>query len=198
MSVSRNDCAAVPYDTVRGYVAGGDSNSAYDRIDFATENMLSTLAGGLGSDFVGGAWNDTKGYFWNGTQIRLTFSTESSASIFSTRGTHSKGWASKYGHYYIGPANSADNLAKVSYSTESVTSTLGNYPNTQTQGEHNTQIGQDNVYSIGMWNSANSQVNDSWKLALSNDTYSFGVNGHATLQPKGRDGCSSGGCATFG
>ncbi len=198
MSISRNDLAAVPYDTVRGYITGGDSNSAYDRIDFATENMLGTIAGGLGSDYVGGAWNDTKGFFWNGTQIRLTFATESSTSIFSTRGTHSKGWASKYGHYYIGPANSADNLAKVSYSTESVVSTLGNYPNTQTQGEHNTQLGQDNVYSIGMWNSANSQVNDSWKLALSNDTYSFGVNGHATLQPKGRDGCSSGGCASFG
>ncbi len=198
MTVSRNDNAAIPYDTIRGYIAGGDGSTNYDRIDFATENMLTAISGALGSDYLGGAWNDTKGYFWNGTQYRMTFATETTTSIFTTRGTHSKGWASKYGHYYIGPANSSDKLLKISYSTEASVSTLGNYPNEQTQGEHNTQIGQDNVYSIGMWNGVSSQVNDSWKLALSNDTFTFGINGHSTLQPKGHDGCSSGGCATFG
>jgi len=198
MSVGRNDHGVSNYDNVFSVITGGGSANT-DIMQHSNETMRTNVNNsGISNDYLGAAWSDIAGYHWNGTHRKISFSTESWSGLFSTQGTHSKGLVSKYGYYYIGPPNNSRNLEKVNSSNDTSLGTIGNYPNDQTQGEHNFQMGQDAGYTIGMWKSPGSQVNDSWKLTYSNDSYSFGNNGSGALVPKGQPGCSSGGMFSTG
>ena len=198
MSAGRNDHGVSNYDTQFSVITGGGSANT-DIMQHSNETMRTNVNNsGIASDYLGAAWSDVAGYHWNGTHRRISFSSESWSGLFSTQGTHSKGLTSKYGFYYIGPPNNSRNLEKVNSSNDTSQGTIGNYPNNQTQGEHNFQMGQDAGYSIGMWQSPGGQVNDSWKLTYSNDSYSFGNNGAGSLVPKGQPGCSSGGMFSTG
>ena len=198
MSVGRNDHGVSNYDNQLSVITGGGSANT-DIMQHSNETMRTNVnQSGLSGDYIGAAWSDIAGYHWNGTHRKIAYSSESWSGLFSTQGTHSKGLVSKYGFYYIGPPNNTRNLEKVNSSNDTSQGTIGNYPNFQTQGEHNFQMGQDAGYSIGMWVSPGSQVNDSWKLSYSNDSYSYGNSGAAALQPKGQPGCSSGGMFSTG
>jgi len=199
MSVVRNDLAAIN-DDVNNYTymtAGG--SEATDRFNYTTDTRDATIGNsGLVADYSGAADAGTHGYVWNGTHRRLQYSNTTWTGMFATRGTHSKGITSKWGFFYIGPPNDTQDMLKVNSNTDSALNTLGQYPGVDAQGEHNFQMGQDVGYSIGMWQGDFSQANDSWKLMFSTDTFNQGINGHATLQPKGHDGCSSGACYSTG
>ena len=199
MSVSRNDLGCVNDDVNNyAYMTGGGSE-ATDRFNFTTDTRDTTIGNsGLSADYVGAADGGTHGYFWNGTHRKLTFSNTTFTGMFATRGTHSKGLTSKWGFFYMGPPNDTQDMLKVNTTTDTALGTLGQYPGVDSQGEHNFEMGQDVGYSIGMWQGDFSQANDSWKLYYSTDTFDQGVNGHATLQPKGHDGCSSGACYSTG
>ena len=199
MSASRNDLGCINDDVNNySYMTGGGSDVT-DRFNHTTDSRDATIgASGLSSDHCGAADGGDRGYVWNGTHRKLTYSNTTWSGMFATRGTHSKGITSKWGYYYIGPPNNTEDMYKVNSTNDTGIGTIGQYPGVDSQGEHNFEMGQDVGYSIGMWQGDFSQANDSWKLMFSNDTFNQGVSGHATLQPKGHDGCSSGACYSTG
>jgi hypothetical protein len=180
-------------DRNRAFLGGdGPGTGAFYKFTASTTSFTN-LGGGWagGGNGTSGISGENKGLYWGDAARRMTFDTESLATIAYSAGVHGqqKGLSAKTGFGYCGNEGTFDggnNLRKVNISAEtSITMGKPGGPNT---GEENWAMSQDNGYMLGNYNGSISGQNNICGRVV------YATNAVATLATtlQGKPGASSG------
>ena len=174
------------------YVMGEGANQVI-KWSFSTESNAASLGNGWGSHAAGISGED-RGIYWgnSGETQRVIFNTDSIANMGYSAGRHGqqKGLMAKTGYGYGG--NEGDyaggfNFRRTLIASESASNTYTK-PGGWGYGEENFGMAQNKGYMQAQ-HDPSGQNNRSYAFVYATDSgYQNGV----TMEPKGKDGCSSG------
>ena len=193
MHVSRDSCGSMQHLVNRyTYVVGGGSDST-SKIMWATGTNTSTTAPGSAGNHTGSIWGETNGQVTiTNSKYHFTYSSETWAGWGTPSGIDGcqKGLSTKLGWGYIGrDGNCGSSSGFDKYLNSTGAWLMGTMAKPRDCGEENYITGQYHGYCLGLYNNS-AQSNESFKWYYLTDV---GMMLGSAGQPKGHDGCSSGG-----
>ena len=171
----------------------GEGTGQVVKWSFSTESNAAGLGGGWGSHAAGISGED-RGIYWgnSGETQRVYFPTDSVANMGYSAGRHGqqKGLMAKTGYGYGG--NEGDyaggfNFRRTLIASESASNTYTK-PGGWGYGEENFGMAQNKGYMQAQ-HDPSGQNNRSYAFVYATDS---GYQNGSTMEPKGKDGCSSG------
>ena len=171
----------------------GEGTGQVVKWSFSTESNAAGLGNGWGSHAAGISGED-RGIYWgnSGETQRVIFNTDSIANMGYSAGRHGqqKGLMAKTGYGYGG--NEGDyaggfNFRRTLIATESASNTYTK-PGGWGYGEENYGMAQNKGYMQAQ-HDPSGQNNRSYAFVYATDS---GYQNGTTMEPKGKDGCSSG------
>jgi hypothetical protein len=199
MTASRNDCAEFQDgDGIYGYVLGGGSANV-DKYTWSTDTC-SNIASKDGDDHQNSnQWGSATG--GHGYQSKGSHKMNFTTNVWSTMGnavggqTHSKTLPSKHDRMYVennGNSTEGHSGQVRKYDVTTDTHSGCNSFKPWYGGETNYEVGQDHGYGLGHCG-VGCQSNHSFKTQYHTDSHTAGG---TTMEIKGHDGASSGGCGS--
>ena len=179
------------------WISGGDA-TRIEEYNLTTKTLIGTLTPTYASGAIWGMSHENIALFYSSnTASTWTFATRTIAARGGTTPSNhhqQKSVQSKWNFAYAG--NEGDYLGgntfrKTNWTTNTTTAPGATLPKPVTNsGEENLTMGNDWQYMLGMYNGL--QNNIAWRFNYSTET---GFQGGTSMEPKGKDGASSGVCS---
>lgn len=202
LTASRNFYGGLFQEHFTTWFAGGSISGAgsenIEEYNLVTKTAIGNVGGSIytTSTATWGMSTENYGLFYTANSaITFTFATRTQSSRGDTSPSNSdqqKSVNSKWNFAYAGNQGTflgGNNFRRTNWTTNTTTVPGLNKP-VQNSGEENLTLGQDHQYMLGMYNGL--QNNISWRWNYSTES---GFQGGASMEPKGKEGASSGICS---